>query len=105
VYEISKSIDFNEIPLVSSDFIDFTVISLISNIYNYLNYYISNCVLTLIFAFYHDLELMDSSARISSLKWSSGAGLTLSNPLFAQGAYGLEIISACSKQARIILNL
>jgi len=45
VYEISKSIDFNEITLISSDFTDFKVISLISNIYNYLNYYISNCVL------------------------------------------------------------
>jgi len=38
VYEISKSIDFNEITLISSDFTDFKVIS---NIYNYL-YYISN---------------------------------------------------------------
>jgi len=51
VYEILKSIDFNEITLISSDFTDFKVISLISDICNYLNYYISNCVLTLIFVF------------------------------------------------------
>jgi len=94
VYKISKSIDFNEITLISSDFTDFKVISLISNIYNYLNYYISNCILTLIFAFLHDLEPMDSSVRISLLKWSSGVGLALPDPLFVQGAYQLEIISA-----------
>jgi len=105
VYEISKSIDFNEITLISSGFTDFKVISLISNIYNYLNYYISNCVLTLIFAFCHDLELMDSSARILSFKWSSGADLALPDPLFAQDANRLEIISACLEQVHIIFNL
>jgi len=73
------------------------VISLISNIYNYFNYYISNCVLTLIFALYHNLELMDSSARISSLKRSSGAGLALPDPLFAWCAYWLEIMPAWSR--------
>jgi len=36
VYEISKSFDFIEITLISSDFTDFKVISLIWNIYNYL---------------------------------------------------------------------
>jgi len=35
VYKISKSIDFNEIIVISNDFTDFKMISLISDVYNY----------------------------------------------------------------------
>ena len=41
LYKISKSFDFIEITLISSDF---TMISLISSINNYLDNNISNCV-------------------------------------------------------------
>ena len=36
LYEISKSTDFFEITLISCDFTDFNLISLISNISNYI---------------------------------------------------------------------
>jgi len=51
VHEILKSFHFIETTLISSDFTDFKVISLILNIYNYSNYYISNCALTSVYTF------------------------------------------------------
>ena len=44
LYEISKSFDFIEITLISSDFTDFKMISLISSINNYFDNNISNRV-------------------------------------------------------------